>query len=175
MTDGLVVRACRDLDDIGAIEATMPTGRSEFHRGRFEHGDGSTYLLAWLDGRPVGHALCLRESKYPEVTAMLGRVPEVSGLGVLDEARRRGVGRALMTAAHDRARAAGAGMAGLAAGLSIAGKAVDADDEPAIGLYLALGYRLHPTLRPVDEWAWTDDDGVVHPVADPCEYWTIDL
>lgn len=97
MTEGLVVRECRDLHDIEAIEATMPTGRNEFHRQRFEHGAGSTYLLAWLD------------------------------------------------------------------------------DEPAIGLYLALGYRRHSNVRPVDEWEWTDDHGVVHPVADACEYWTIDL
>lgn len=166
MTERLVVRVCGSLDDVAAIEATMPTGSSEFHRQRFERGDGSAYLLAWLDGRPVGHVLWLRESKYPEVTAALGRIPEVNGLGVAEKFRRRGVGRALMAEAHARAWAVGAGMAGLA---------VDAENEPAIGLYLALGYRRHPTLRPLDEWEWTDDDGVVHPVADPCEYWTIDL
>jgi hypothetical protein len=76
------------------IERALPTRGNEFHRKRFERDDGSTYLLAWLDGGAVGHVLLLPESKYDEVPAALGPAMEVNGLGVAASARRRRLARA---------------------------------------------------------------------------------
>ena len=158
----VVVRPCRSLADVAAVEDSMPTGPSAFHRERFERRGGSTYLLAWDGELAVGHVLVTTESKYPEVRAASGPFPEVNGLGVMEAQRRRGVGRALMQAALREAESMGGDRLGLA---------VEADNRPAIGLYEALGFARQPTVEVVDVWHWIDDDGVEHEERDPCTYW----
>lgn len=159
----VTVRPCESLADVAAIEANLPTGPSAFHRQRYERADGSTYLLAWVDAVAVGHVLVTRESKYDEVHHLLGRFPEVNGLGVAEAHQRRGIGHALMTAAADEATLMGGDRLGLA---------VAPDNEPAVGLYESLGFERHPTLEVVDVWSWIDDEGVEHEHRDPCTYWT---
>ncbi|BAJ28042.1 MULTISPECIES: GNAT family N-acetyltransferase [Kitasatospora] len=62
------------------------------------------YLLAELDGRVVGYVRQVREIPLPSNA----HVRQIQGLGVLPEARGRGVGDALLTAACAAARTAGA-------------------------------------------------------------------
>lgn len=159
----VTVLPCRSLADVAAIEATLPTGASAFHRQRFERQDASTYLLAWADDVAVGHVLVAPESKYDEVRAVLGRFPEVNGLGVTEACQRQGVGRALMTAALGEAEQMGGERLGLA---------VEPDNEPAARLYELLGFERHRTLDVVDVWHWIDLEGVEHEQRDPCTYWT---
>ena len=159
----LIVRPCRSLTDVAAVEAALPTGASEFHRQRYERQDGSTYLLAWADDVVVGHVLVTPESKYDEVRVALGRFPEVNGLGVTEGYQRQGVGRALMIAAMGEAAQMGGDRLGLA---------VEAHREPAIRLYEALGFEHHATLDVVDVWQWIDSESVEHEQRDPCTYWT---
>jgi ribosomal protein S18 acetylase RimI-like enzyme len=159
----LNVRACTSLGDVAAIEDTLPSGPSQFHRRRFELSDGSVYLLAWIDDVAVGHVLVTPESKYPEIRAQLGRLPEVNGLGVADAYRRKGVARALMAEAVKIASGQGCDRLGLA---------VEPDNEPAVRLYEALGFERR-NLEVVDVWAWLDEDGHEHEERDPCVYWTL--
>lgn len=162
----ITVKPCQSPAEVAAIEATTPSGASRFHHRRYARTDGSVYLLAWLDKVAVGHVLLTPASKYDEVGGALGHFPEVNALGVADAYRRRGVARALMTAAADMAKAMGGDRLGLA---------VEADNTPAVRLYESLGFQRHPTLEPVDVWTWTDDQGVPHEQRDPCTYWTREL
>ena len=159
----VIVQTCGSLTDVAAIEATVPSGASGFHQRRYQRGGGSAYLLAWVNGGAVGHVLVTPESKYDEVRGALGRFPEVNALGVAEAYRRRGVARALMAAAADKAKQMGGDRLGLA---------VEADNEPAVRLYESLGFERHPTLEPVDVWSWTDDVGIDHEQRDLCSYWT---
>ena len=59
----VVVRPCASLADVAALEESLPTGRSAFHRERYERRDGSTYLLAWDGDVSLGHVLVTPESK----------------------------------------------------------------------------------------------------------------
>lgn len=122
---------------------------------------GSVYLLAWAGAVAAGHVLVTPMSKYPEIREQLGRFPEVNGLHVADSYRRRGVARALMTAAAAQAARMGGDRLGLA---------VAPGNEPAICLYEALGFEpAHLDL--VDVWAWTDEEGQEHQERDLCTYW----
>lgn len=161
----VTVRPCASLADVAAIEATVPTGASDFHRRRFERDDGSVYLLAWLDDVAVGHALVTPESKYAEVHDGLGRFPEVNGLGVAEAYRRRGVARALLRAAVGEAVRRGSDRLGLA---------VEPDNAPAVALYRGLGFERRD-LVVVDEWAWRDAHGAEHQECDRCTYWTLGI
>jgi ribosomal protein S18 acetylase RimI-like enzyme len=152
------------MADVAAIEANLPTGPSALHARRFGRtADGAVYLLAWLDDAAVGHVLVTAQSKYEEVRDRLGAFPEVNALGVATAYRRRGVARALMEAAAGTAVSMGGTRLGLA---------VEPDNEPAVGLYRALGFRRHPTVDPVDEWTWIDESGIKHVERDSCTYWS---
>lgn len=84
----ITVIPCRSLADVDAIESTLPTGPSMFHRRRFQRRDGSDYLPAWQGDRAVGHILLTPTSKYAEVRSRLGGFPEVNALGVAEQVRR---------------------------------------------------------------------------------------
>lgn len=157
----VTVRPCASPADVAAIEQAMPSGPSQFHRRRFETPE-ATYLLAWRDAEPVGHALVLWESKYGDVRDELGRHPEVNALGVADEHRRQGVATALMDAACQLALERGHDRLGLA---------VSGDNLPAIRLYRQLGFT-PDELDVLDVWSWRDERGVEHEVRDTCSYWT---
>jgi GNAT superfamily N-acetyltransferase len=62
--------------------------------------NGSTYLVAWDDDRPLGHA------HIAWVGTHLG-VPEIQDVFVLPERRREGIGAQLTDAAEQEARARG--------------------------------------------------------------------
>ena len=87
--------------------------------------EGSTYLIARDDGRPVGHAHVAWRGTH------LG-VPEIQDVFVLPLDRRRGIATRLTRAAEDEARAEGWDRISLS---------VSRDDNPdARRLYDKLGY-----------------------------------
>lgn len=157
------IDACR-AEDIPVLEHFMPSSSADGnHRARFarqEVGD-STYLIPWLDDRPVGHAeVRWTGCAAPEVRAARPGCPELNGLFVWPESlRSRGIGGALVRAAEERAIARGTGLMGLGVG----------DDNPrAEVLYSRLGYR--PVVAYVDRWAYLDADGERHEQADRCVF-----
>jgi GNAT superfamily N-acetyltransferase len=138
-------------------------GAASFHARRFarqERGE-STYLVAWLDGRPVGHA----EMRWigcdaPDVRAARPGCPEIGGLGVWpEELRSRGIGTALVHAAEELARKRG---------ITVVGLGVAKDNPRAAALYAGLGYR--PLIDYVDRWSYEDTDGTTRECVDPCTF-----
>jgi GNAT superfamily N-acetyltransferase len=87
---------------------------------RHYQGDGG-YLVAWLDGVPIGHVYVARTTP-----------PELQDLYVLDAHRRQGVASALLGAAEDDCRRASCTDVRLS---------VSVDGAAALTLYTALGYR----------------------------------
>lgn len=160
----IIVRPCESLADVAAIEASVPTGHSAYHAQRFHrNAEGAVYLLAWRDDLAVGHVLITPVSKYELVRARLGTFPEVNALGVAAAYRRCGVARTLMEAAAGLAVSMGGTRLGLA---------VEPENQPALALYRALGFRRHPDVDPVDVWTWIDEAGVEHEERDRCSYWS---
>jgi GNAT superfamily N-acetyltransferase len=88
--------------------------------------DGSTYLIAWDDDRPVGHAHIAWQRTHVGV-------PEIQDVFVVPERRRQGVATTLTGAAEDEARRRG--WARISLSVSAEG------NDPAWRLYASLGYR----------------------------------
>ncbi|MFF5480740.1 GNAT family N-acetyltransferase [Streptomyces sp. NPDC012935] len=157
------IAACR-AEDIEVLDRFMPSRSADGHHvARFQRQEAgeSTYLIPWLDGRPVGHAeVRWTGCAAPEVRAAQPGCPEINGLTVWPASlRSQGVGTALVNHAERLARERGVVVMGLGVG----------DDNPrAAALYERLGYL--PTVAYVDRWAYLDADGVRHEQADPCVF-----
>lgn len=157
------ITVCR-AEDLDVLQRLMPSSSVDGHHAarfaRQQAGD-SSYLIPWLDGRPVGHAeVRWTGCKAPEVRAAHATCPEINGLFVWPESlRSQGIGTALVRAAERMAHERGIGAMGLGVG----------EDNPrAAALYARLGYR--PTVAYVDRWAYPDADGVRQEQADPCVF-----
>jgi ribosomal protein S18 acetylase RimI-like enzyme len=99
--------------------------------------DGDTaILLAEQDGAAVGFAVVSRSESVGNLFALPRLSAMVDGLGVAHAARRRGAGRALMSAAEELAR--GWGAASLALD-------VLSFNRDAVEFYRALGYQVTKT------------------------------
>ncbi|MDQ5820696.1 MAG: GNAT family N-acetyltransferase [Actinomycetota bacterium] len=81
--------------EVPVVDDALPLNRLDQWRG-----EGSTFLIAWDEGRPVGHAHVAWEG------TKLG-VPEIQDVYVAKEARRRGVATELSLAAEREAAARG--------------------------------------------------------------------
>jgi GNAT superfamily N-acetyltransferase len=88
-------------------------------------GEGSTYLIAWEDDRPIGHAHIAWSGTH------LG-LPEIQDVFVLPEHRRRGIASRLTEAAEDEARRRGSGRISLSVSQE--------QNQAAKLLYEKLGY-----------------------------------
>ncbi len=158
------VRPCREAD-LEPLERYLPSpGRTRRHAARFDRQERglAAFLTAWADDVPVGTAQILWQGcAAPEVRARFPGCPELNGLSVWPpELRSRGIGSALIAAAEERVRAAGHPLIGLG---------VDDDNHRAAALYARIGYR-ETGCRYVDRYAYLDDEGVRHEVADPARF-----
>ena len=107
-------------EEVGAVDRHLPLSRLDQQRD-----EGSTYLIAWEDDRPVGHAHLAWSGTH------LG-LPEIQDVFVLPERRRRGIATRLTEAAEDEARQRGWDRISLS---------VSRDQNAAAGrLYRQLGY-----------------------------------
>ncbi len=109
---------CPELNGVRTIEEVL-----EGHRGRSEFDPGR-WWLAWQNDVPVGVLLL---ASMPEWGSW-----DISYVGVVPEARRRGIGRALTQLAMTQARAADVERLTLA---------VDSRNRPALNLYERLGFQ----------------------------------
>lgn len=134
--DPVAVRRC-ETGDVAAIAATEQPGARVAERlfARQERGE-SIYLVAWLDGVPVGSG---------EVVARTPR--ELRNLHVLEAYRGRGVGTAIIRAAEESSVEAGT----LSIGVGI-------ENMAARRLYERLGYRGTGELT-TTTYTYVADDG----------------
>ena len=108
-------------DDIDRVDAALPLNRLDTHLET-----DSTYLIAWKDDEPVGHA-------HVAWSATTLGLPEIQDVFVLPPHRRHGVATALTEAAEAEARARGTETMSLSVSLD--------GNPPARRLYESLGYR----------------------------------
>jgi GNAT superfamily N-acetyltransferase len=133
---GPVVRPLR-RSEIAAVTASLPGlpfAPTNKHEARLElqHAGRATYLIAWLGNEPVGHVL-VHLAPVSEQGARVG-CAELEEMFVHEEARGRGVGKALLAAAEAAAEGAGASSVGL--GVTVANPA----NAAARRLYEQCGY-----------------------------------
>ena len=125
---GLSVRAAGpgDLETVLAVDTAAFDSDPAEYRPWTEphlHAPAITVALAELDGEPVGTAYLLRSD------GAAGPVAYLAGVGVLEHARRRGIGAAMSAWLLTRAFAAGARLAHL-----------HADTPAAARVYTRLGF-----------------------------------
>jgi GNAT superfamily N-acetyltransferase len=161
----------RDLDirpcaaaDVAALEAAMPSGLDRRHEQRFRRQECElgTYLVAWLDGVPVGKGEIRWDGcAAPEVARLFPGCPEVNGLDVWPpEQRSRGIGTAILQTAEGLA---------VARGLERVGLGVTDDNVRAARLYLRLGYT-ETGCRYVDRYVYTLPGGKQVTAADQARF-----
>jgi GNAT superfamily N-acetyltransferase len=134
-TTSLAVRLAHP-DDLLSLDTHFPQGPADKHQSRIERQRAGevTYLLAWDDDKPVGHALIVwAGASHREVQAVIRDCPEVDDLFVAEGHRSQGIGTALLTAAEQFTTARGFDRLGLAVGR---------DNLRALALYQRLGYEL---------------------------------
>lgn len=107
-------------DELDRVDRHLPLSRLDQHAA-----EGSTYLIAWQDDEPVGHAHIAWSGTH------LG-LPEIQDVFVLPEHRRRGIASRLTEAAEGEARRRGSNRLSLS---------VSQEQNPAAKLlYEKLGY-----------------------------------
>lgn len=107
-------------DELDRVDRHLPLSRLDQHAA-----EGSTYLIAWQDDEPVGHARITWSGTH------LG-LPEIQDVFVLPEHRRRGIASRLTEAAEGEARRRGSNRLSLS---------VSQEQNPAAKLlYEKLGY-----------------------------------
>ncbi len=109
---------CPEVNGVRSLDEVL-----EGHEAQGAH-DPQRWWLVWRGGQPVGVLL------LTDIPEWLGW--DVSYLGVVPEARRRGIGRELTRMAIETARAGGAKQLTLA---------VDTRNRPAWDLYISLGFE----------------------------------
>jgi GNAT superfamily N-acetyltransferase len=107
-------------DQVELVDRYLPLSRLSD-----QGGEGSTYLIAWEDDRPIGHAHIAWSGTH------LG-LPEIQDVFVLPEHRRRGIASRLTEAAEDEARRRGSDRISLSVSLE--------QNPVAKVLYEKLGY-----------------------------------
>lgn len=156
-------------EDVALLDQYIGSpGALSFHARRYarqERGE-STYLVAWLDERPVGHAeLRWIGCDAAAVRAARPGCPEINGLGMWPERlRSQGIGTALIHAAEDLARERG---------IMTVGLGVAKDNPRAAALYVRLGYG--PLIDYYDRWSYEGPDGALHDWVDACTFLVKDL
>jgi GNAT superfamily N-acetyltransferase len=107
-------------EEVEAVDRHLPLSRLD-QQAR----EGSTYLIAWEDDQPVGHAHIAWDGTH------LG-LPEIQDVFVVPERRRRGIASQLTRAAEEEARRRGSDRISLS---------VSQEQNPAAKLlYEKLGY-----------------------------------
>ena len=135
-------------------------GAKHRDRLRLQQAGKATYLVAWDDGRAVGHALL----KLPAAVVGVGRrfgCAEVEDLFVADDRRRLGIGDRLLEACESAAADSGVGAVGLGVGV---------ENAAARRLYDRRGYEQTDDAPFVLAGTVTDADGVTHHWQETCVY-----
>jgi GNAT superfamily N-acetyltransferase len=130
---GIRRMTAEDVEAVAHAFAHFGKTRAQYERYFAEQGRGErvTLVAVAAGGRVVGYANVIWQSAYPHFRRE--GVPEINDLNVVERARRRGVGTALIRAAESVVAARGHRVIGIGVGLT-------PDYAAAQRLYPKLGY-----------------------------------
>jgi GNAT superfamily N-acetyltransferase len=159
-------------EDLAHIQQALPPEHPEAHVRRLgdQRAGRVTYLVAWADGRAVGHALVRWGGPTnPELRWLLRpekRYPYVEALLVHPSLRSRSVGTQILAAAEALVRGRGIHRIGLA---------VAVENDLARALYLRLGYQEAGIGEFGNAWSYVDEAGNEVAANETCIYLLKDL
>jgi GNAT superfamily N-acetyltransferase len=167
----VVVRPIHSTE-VEAVSAAMPGLRNaptnkHGERLKLQEAGKARYLIAWLAGEPVGHVLL-----YVRPVSEQGRrlrCAELEDMFVQENARGRGLGRALLAASESAARQAGADALGF--GVTLA----NPHNAAARRLYERRGYRDSGLGEFVLGYTYWDEHGEPHRDEEPHRYFVKSL
>lgn len=174
-TLGAVIRVdVRPLatEDLAHIQQALPPEHPEAHVRRLadQRSGRVTYLVAWADGRALGHALVRWGGvTNPELRWRLDtgdRHPYVEALLVHPSYRSRSVGSQILRVAEALANRRGARRIGLA---------VAVENARARALYERLGYRDLGVGEFENAWSYVDEAGNEVAESETCAYLVKDI
>lgn len=160
--DDLVIRQCKK-EDLPLLEKYIPTARYHINRFESQEKGDCLYLIAWVEGVPVGHLnLKLKGTDEEYVRNSLGVFPEFNAIGTYPpEMRSKGVGRALIEKAEKVCKELGFKEIGLA---------VDTENTRAELLYRRMGFNDSGVGEFDSVWWDTKEDGAQEKNVDHCIY-----
>lgn len=149
----LEIKLCSE-EDLDLLERSIPSsGLSKFHERRFQaqREKGREYLIAWLDGKPVGN-LDLRYDGFDseKLSDEMRKIPELNAITVAEGCRGKGIGTVLIKEGERRVKERGFKQVGMG---------VNPENEGAKRLYERLGYKDSGTGLHRGSWEVTDKDG----------------
>jgi GNAT superfamily N-acetyltransferase len=154
-------------DDLAQLQKSLPPEHPEAHARRLadQRTGRITYLVAWLDGRAIGHVVVRWSgATNPELIWKLGRQgchPYVEALLVHPSYRSQTVGTQLLEAAERLACDRGHRRIGLA---------VSVDNIRAWALYDRLGYGEAGVGDFANHWSYVDESGGEVTATETCCY-----
>ncbi|MFN8635647.1 MAG: GNAT family N-acetyltransferase [Chloroflexota bacterium] len=156
-----------DADDVTPLQKALPPEHPEAHVRRLadQRAGRITYLVAWLDGRPVGHVVIRwGGTTNPELNWRLGphtAHPYVEALLVHPCYRSRSVGSQLLATAEFLARGRGYDRIGLAVAI---------ENVRARALYERSGYVDAGVGELDNYWSYVDEAGHEVVGCETCHY-----
>ena len=122
--------------ELTSLERAFPYGLPEKHTERLQRQIRGEviYLIAWFEGKPVGHGLLKWEGATEAHIAEFfnGQCPDVEDIYVVESMRSKGIGRQILRSAECLVQQRGYRQIGLS---------VDVRNTRAYRLYKQLGYR----------------------------------
>ena len=155
------VRPAKEAD-LPTLAQWFPTNRPNRFRAYWQLQERGwiTYLIIWLDQRPIGQGtLRWLGPRDSVVAAAYPDCPELLGFGVSPEFQSQGIGSQLLEDYEVRAKERGCAIVGLAVGV---------ENPRAQALYRRVGYTPVPLPSYIDRWSWRNEAGEKMWVDDEC-------
>ena len=129
---------------------------------RQNHGDAQ-YLIAWYEGKPVGHGLLKWSGATEEHIALFvnGKCPDVEDVYVVETMRSRSIGGQILNFAESLVRERGYTRIGLSVGV---------ENVRAKALYHRLGYQETPLGEHHEHGKYVDEHGHLQTWEERCIY-----
>tara|TARA_B100001013_G_C24387107_1_gene354509 strand:+ start:116 stop:631 length:516 start_codon:yes stop_codon:yes gene_type:complete len=153
-------------NELGIVEKLLnfDWGNLQKHakRLKMQQRDELVYLIAWVEGQTVGHAVLEWAGKvHAALACKVRNCPNIDDLFVHSEHRSNGVGSQLLDRAQNKAVQRRYGCIGLG---------VAVDNHRARRLYKCLGYSETGVGEYIDRWQYTDRDGRRRWRQESCNY-----